>query len=74
MASRKPTADELKGRIAVSPTEAATLLGIDRSSFYRRLMPYVITGKIKSLKIGASRRILTASLLAWIEDEAAKAA
>lgn len=72
--TRKATPEELRGRIAVSPAEAATLLGIDRSTLYRRVMPQVYVGRIKSLKIGHCQRILVASLLAWVEAEAERAA
>lgn len=72
--AKQATAEELKGRIAVSPGEAAMLLGIDRVTFYRRLMPLVLTGRIQSVKIGRSRRILVASLTAWVASEATKAA
>jgi excisionase family DNA binding protein len=70
--AKKPGPDELRQRIAVSPAEAAIMLGVDRSTFYRHLMPKVLTGKIKSLRIGAARRIIVASLLAWVEAEAAR--
>jgi excisionase family DNA binding protein len=70
----KPSADDLRQRIAVSPGEAAILLSIDRATFYRRIMPDVHTGKIKSLRIGAARRIIVKSLLEWVEAQAQAAA
>lgn len=66
----KPTAEELRGRIAVSPGEAAQLLGVTRATFYLRVMPAVELGRIQSLRIGKARRILVASLLAWAQAEA----
>lgn len=68
--TKKPSADELRGRIAVSPGEAAILLSIDRRTFYRHIMPAVQTGRIQSMRVGAARRILVASLLAWVEAAA----
>jgi hypothetical protein len=71
-APKPPTAADLRGRIAVSPTEAAILLSISRAAFYERVMPAVHTGAIASLRIGASRRILVSALLAWAEAKAAQ--
>lgn len=62
------------GRAALSPDEAAEVLGVDRSTFYRRIMPYVRSGQIMSLKIGGCRRIIVASLLAWVEQQVLVAA
>ncbi len=58
------------GRAALSPSEAAEVLGVDPSTFYRRVMPFVRSGDILSLKIGANRRIVVASLFAWLERTA----
>lgn len=71
---KKPPSDTLRQRIAVSPGDAAILLSIDRATFYRRIMPAVYTGEIKSLRIGTARRIIVASLLQWVEAEAAREA
>lgn len=60
----------LRERIAVSPGEAAELLGIDRSTFYERVMPHVRAGRVRSLRIGRSVRIFVDSLLAWAEAQA----
>ncbi len=68
------TTEELRQRIAVSPGEAAIMLGVDRSTVYKYVMPAVHTGKITSLKIGSARRILVASLLAWVDAEAKRQA
>lgn len=56
--------------IAVSALEASRLLSIDRATFYRRVYPYVLSGQIQSITIGRARRILTASLLSWVEQQA----
>lgn len=61
-------------RVYVSPAEAAEMLGIDRSTFYRRVMSWVYSGTIQSLKIGRCRRIRLASLLAWVECQENKEA
>ena len=42
---------------AVSPAQAAELLGLNRRTFYRQVMPYVYSGVIESGKIGRTRRI-----------------
>jgi excisionase family DNA binding protein len=61
-------------RVAISPQEAADMLGIDRSTLYRQIMPFVYERTILSFKIGSSRRIVVASLLAFLEKRADKAA
>jgi excisionase family DNA binding protein len=50
---------------AVSPAEAAQLLGLPRRTFYQRVMPFVYSGTIQSARIGRNRRIDVASLRAW---------
>jgi hypothetical protein len=52
-----------------SPEGCAEILGIDRSTFYRHVMPHVYSGAIASLKVGACRRIRIDSLLAWAERQ-----
>lgn len=64
--------EKFAGQAAVSPDEAAEILGISSSTFYRHIMPYVYSGAILSLTIGAARRIIVTSLLAWAEQEAQK--
>jgi len=61
------------GQAAVSPDEAAEILGISTSTFYRQIMPHVYSNTILSLKIGGARRIIVSSLLAWVEQETQKA-
>lgn len=63
-----------RDKITVSPGEAAELLGIDRSTFYDRVMPYVRTGHIRSLRIGRRQLIFVDSLLAWAEAQASEQA
>jgi excisionase family DNA binding protein len=60
------------GQAAVSPDEAAEILGISTSTFYRQVMPHIYSNTILSLKIGAARRIIVSSLLAWAEQETQK--
>lgn len=62
-----------EGRAALSPKEAAEVLGIGRVSLYRHVMPAVRSGAIQSLMIGGSRRILLASLLRWVERQSDQA-
>jgi excisionase family DNA binding protein len=54
---------------AVSPSEAAELLGLNRRTFYRQVMPYVYSGVIRSGKIGRARRIDVQSLRAWWDKQ-----
>jgi excisionase family DNA binding protein len=49
-------------RLLLTPREAATVLGIGRSKLYELLR----TGTIASVRIGASRRISTAALAAYV--------
>lgn len=57
----------LEQQWAVSPAEAAQLLGMTRRSFYRQVMPHVYSGTIQSAKIGGNRRIDVQSLRAWYQ-------
>ena len=57
------------GRAALSPQEAADTLGISTPTFYRRIMPHVYSGAILSFKVGRCRRIMVASLFAWVEQQ-----
>ncbi len=61
---------EPANKIAVSPSEAAALLSLDRSTFYRKIMPLVREGTIRSLRVGARQRIFVDSLRAWAESQA----
>lgn len=68
------TGSNFRDQYAVSPSDGARLLGIHRSTFYLHVMPAVWTGEIQSFMIGACRRIVVASLLAWAERQAAREA
>lgn len=61
---------KFSGRAALSPDEAAEVLGLKRATFYRRVMPYVYTGRIQSVKLGGCRRIIASSLLSFLNEEA----
>ena len=50
-------------RLAVSPAEAARLVGIGRTTIYQAIG----SGALRSLKIGKRRLIMIASLRAWLE-------
>lgn len=58
----------------LSPKDAAKRLGIDVSTLYRQYGAAMRSEQIKTLKIGAARRILWSSLLAYIEAKTRKAA
>lgn len=55
---------------ALSPREAAQVLGISDDTWYRHVRPEVQRGEILSYRIGRNVRIITASLLAWQERRA----
>jgi excisionase family DNA binding protein len=54
---------------AVSPAEAAKLLGLPIRTFYDRVMPHVYGGTIQSAKIGRNRRIDVDSLRDWWKQQ-----
>jgi hypothetical protein len=54
---------------ALAPKAAAKRLNIDVSTLYRQYGNAMRSGKIRTLKIGAARRILWRSLLDYIEHE-----
>ncbi len=62
------------GRSALSPQEAAEVLSLSTTTCYRRIMPHVYSGAIVSFKVGACRRIIVASLFAWVEQQIAPTA
>lgn len=55
---------------ALSPKAAAKRLEIDVSTLYRQYGNAMRSGKIRTLKIGAARRIIWRSLLDYIERAA----
>lgn len=58
-----------KQRYAESPSKCADELGISSATFYRRVMPYVYDGTIRSFKLGGCRRIIVSSLLAFLDTQ-----
>jgi hypothetical protein len=55
---------------ALSPKAAAKRLDVDVSTLYRNYGNAMRSGKIRTLKIGAARRIVWRSLLDYIERAA----
>lgn len=51
----------------LSPNDAAKRLGINVSTLYRQYGAAMRSGEIKTIKVGAARRILWSSLIAYIE-------
>jgi excisionase family DNA binding protein len=58
----------------LSPKDAAKRLGIDVSTLYRHYASAIRSGKIRTLRIGRSVRIIWRSLLDYIEAESRRAA
>lgn len=58
----------------LSPADAAKRLGIDVSTLYRHYGAAMRSDKVCTIRIGAARRILWSSLIAFIEAESQKAA
>ncbi len=59
---------------ALSPKLAAKRLGVDVSTLYRNYGNAMRSGKVRTLKIGAARRIIWRSLLDYIEAQTRQAA
>lgn len=59
---------------ALSPKAAAKRLGIDVSTLYRNYGNAMRSGQVRTLKIGAARRIIWRSLLDYIEAETRRGA
>ena len=55
---------DARSRLLVTPIEAARMLSISRSKLYE----YLYAGRIRSLKLGGSRRIRVQDLEAFVED------
>jgi excisionase family DNA binding protein len=64
--SPKGTAPQ-PGRITVSPSEAAALLGVSRSFFYEHVMP-----ELDVIRLGRKRLVSLRELEAWTAREAAR--
>ncbi len=60
------TREALRDRLAVSPDEAAQLLGISRPSVYTLLD---VDGGIPSFRIGRSRRVSVDVLREWVRAQ-----
>lgn len=58
-----PQTQNAAKRLAVSPAEAAQMLGLGRTKFYELLA----ANEINSVKIGARRLIRVAELEAWLK-------
>jgi excisionase family DNA binding protein len=52
-------------RLVVTVSEAASMLGISRAKIY----PMILSGEIRSLKIGRSRRIPAREIESFIEQQ-----
>lgn len=55
---------------ALSPGEAARVLGISDDTWYRHIRPAMMRREFLWYRIGRNVRIVTASLLAWQEQRA----
>ena len=55
-------------RLLLRPEEGAEAIGVSRARMYE----LIAEGRIKSIKIGRSRRIPIAELSRWIENELAE--
>ena len=53
----------MKERLLLRPTEAADQLGVSRSTIYEEIR----SGRIESVRIGASRRVPWDALVAYID-------
>ena len=56
--------------LAVSPAEAARLIGVGRTRLYEA----ITSGELPSLKLGTRRLIKLADLEAWLDGHAAQGA
>lgn len=67
---QRPPIDKSNPPKTLSPAEAAAYLGITTDTWYRHVHPAVARGDILSMIIGRQRRIITASLDAWVAQQA----
>lgn len=57
----------METRIAVSVSEAASLIGVSRSSIYPRLL----SGEVPSVVVGKRRLVPIAALREWLDSQLA---
>lgn len=57
----------MEGKIAVSISEAAEMVGISRSALYPRLM----SGEVPTVVIGGRRVVPVAQLREWVDSQLA---
>ena len=65
-----PVVDKNNPPRTLGPDEAAVYLGLTEASYYRYVHPAVARHDILSMPIGRQRRIITASLDAWVTQQA----
>lgn len=71
MPKRRPVqVDTANPPKTLRPDEAAAYIGIHPSAYYRYVHPAVAAREILSMPIGRQRRIVTASLDAWLAKQA----
>lgn len=58
--------DPTKPPKTLSPADAAAYIGVTVDTWYRHVHPAVVKGDILNFLIGRQRRIVTASLDAWV--------
>lgn len=63
MSAQEAPPNALVEPIAVSPAEAARLVGIGRTTLYAAIS----SGELSSLKLGKRRLIVVAALRAWLQ-------
>lgn len=59
---------------ALSPAQAAQVLGLSDDSWYRHIAPAMRRREFLWYKVGRKKRIITSSLLAWQEERAKREA
>lgn len=59
---------------SLSPAQAARVLGITKEAWYRHIAPVMARREFLWYRIGRKKRIITASLLAWQEEQARREA
>lgn len=59
---------------ALSPVQAQRVLGLSKDMWYRHVAPAMRRREFLWYRIGRKKRIITASLLAWQEEQARREA